>query len=102
MNTFEPSDDINQDKPVVNAGWTRNWYIAPSGTKKNARIVYTSFGASEDLLGADGRRFMVNACLWAGGWDDKISDDLDVSIVGGIRAQSVYDRGLFLRERKTA
>lgn len=82
LNTFGPSDDLNKDKPVVNAGWTRDHYVAPSGAKKKARIVYTSFGASEDLLDEDARRFLTNACLWAGGWEDKIAADLDVSLVG--------------------
>jgi len=82
LNTFGPSNDRNQDKPVVNAGWTRDHYVAPSGAKKIARTVYASFGASEDLLNEDARRFLTNACLWAGGWEDKITADLDVSLVG--------------------
>ena len=65
LSTFDPSDKINTAKPIVNAGWTRDWYVAPSGAKKNARIVYASFGASEDLLSEDGRRFLANACMWA-------------------------------------
>ena len=82
LNTFGPSDDINTEKPLVNAGWTRDSYVAPSGEKKDARVVYASFGASEDLLSEDTRRFLTNACLWAGGWEDAITADLDVSIVG--------------------
>ncbi|MDF1816814.1 MAG: hypothetical protein P1V20_31720 [Verrucomicrobiales bacterium] len=82
LNTFEPGDDINSDKPLVSAGWSRDFYIAPGGTKKDARVVYTSLGASEDLLDEDARRFLVNSSLWAGGWEDKITADLDVSIVG--------------------
>jgi len=97
LNTFGPSDEINTERPVVNAGWTRDWYIAPSGRKQNARVVYTSFGASEDLLDEDGRRFLTNACLWAGGWEDKITADLDVSIVGGF-APSPYSSGAFYYE----
>ncbi len=83
LNTFHASDDINQDKPVVNAGWAREHYVAPSGDKKTARVVYTSMGASEDLLDEDARRFLVNACLWAGGWEDKINSNLNVELVGG-------------------
>lgn len=97
LNTFGPSDDINKDKPIVNAGWTRDWYIAPSGKKKEARIVYTSFGASEDMLSEDSRRFLTNACLWAGGWEDEINADLDVSIVGKY-APSPYTSGAFFYE----
>ncbi|MFT7632060.1 MAG: hypothetical protein ACI87E_003107 [Mariniblastus sp.] len=94
LNTFHSSDDVNKDKPIVNAGWTRESYVAPSGDKKNARIVYTSFGASEDLLDEDGRRFMLNACLWAAGMEDKIKPNLDVSIVGEF-SPSAYTNGLY-------
>lgn len=94
LNTFEPSDEINPDKEVVCAGWTRDSYVAPSGAKKDARIVYTSFGASEDLLSEDGRRFMLNACLWAGGMEKEIKADMDVSVVGGFKP-SPYTTGAF-------
>lgn len=97
LNTFDPSDDINTDRPIVNAGWSRDWYVAPSGAKKNGRVVYASFGASEDLLSEDARRFLVNACLWAGGWEAQIAPDLDVSIVGEY-TPSPYSSGAFYYE----
>ncbi|MEM9644537.1 MAG: hypothetical protein AAF989_06055 [Planctomycetota bacterium] len=97
LNTFEPSDDINTEKPIVNAGWTRDSYTAPSGNSKDARIVYTSFGASEDLLNANARRFLVNACLWAGGWEKQIKDDLNVDLVGGY-FPTPYGNGSFFSE----
>lgn len=100
LNTFKPSDDINTEKPIVCAGWTRDSYIAPSGTKKEARIVYTSFGASEDLYSEDARRFLVNACLWSGGWDDKIKPNLDVSLVGGFRPSPYTTGALFFENVK--
>lgn len=82
LNTFEPSDDVNQDKPKVSAGWTRDHYVAPSGDKKDARVAYFSYGASEDLLDEDTRRCFANACLWALGMEDQINAELDMSIVG--------------------
>ena len=82
LKTFHTSDEAHPDKPIVNGGWTRESYVAPSGDKKDGRIVYASFGASEDLLDEDCRRFYANACLWACGMEDKIKPDLDVSIVG--------------------
>lgn len=97
LNTFGPSDDINDEKPLVNAGWTRDSYTAPSGAQKDARVVYTSFGASEDLLSEDGRRFFVNACLWVMGMEDAIKPNLDVSIVGDY-APSPYSSGAFFYE----
>ncbi len=93
LNTFHASNDINIEKPVVNAGWTRDSYLAPSGDTKNARVVYASYGASEDLLSEDGRRFLVNACLWAGGWEDKIKPKLNVEVVGGF-SPSAYNNGI--------
>lgn len=97
LNTFGASDDINKDKPIVSAGWTRNGYTAPSGSRKTGRVVYTSFGASEDLLSEDGRRFMVNACLWAAGLENAITPDLNVAIVGGFKP-SPYTTGAFFYE----
>lgn len=96
LNTFGPSEDKNADKPIVNAGWTRDHYVAPSGATKEARVVYTSYGASEDLLDEDGRRFLVNASLWALGLEAEITADLDVSIVGGFQP-APYTTGAFFR-----
>lgn len=96
LNTFGPSDDLHTESPVVNAGWTRDSYTAPSGEKKDARIVYTSFGASEDFLDENARRFLVNACLWAGGLEKEITDTLDVSPVGGFEP-SPYSSQAFFR-----
>ncbi len=82
LKTFHTSDEAHPDKPIVNGGWTRESYVAPSGEKKDGRIVYASFDASEDMLDEDCRRFYVNACLWACGMEDKIKTDLNVDIVG--------------------
>lgn len=97
LNTFGPSDDINSDRPAVNAGWTRDSYVAPSGSTKDARVVYTSFGASEDMLDEGGRRFLVNACMWACGLGDQIKADLDVDIVGDY-VPSPYNGAAFYYE----
>jgi hypothetical protein len=96
LNTFEPSDDINTEKPIVNAGWTRNSYRAPSGEVKEARVVYTSYGASEDFLDESARRFLVNACFWACGLESEIKADLDVGVVGVFRPYP-YTTGAFFR-----
>ncbi|MEM9479005.1 MAG: hypothetical protein AAGA58_05000 [Verrucomicrobiota bacterium] len=96
LNTFGPSKDINTELPAVNAGWTRDHYIAPSGEKKEARVVYTSYGTSEDLFDDGSRRFLVNACFWAAGMEDKISPDLNVDFVGEF-SPSPYTTGAFNR-----
>lgn len=97
LNSFGPSGDINQDKPLVNAGWTRDSYTAPSGAKKQARVVYTSFGAAEDLLSDGARRFLVNSCFWAVGLEDKIERRMDVSVVGRYQP-TPYGFNLFFNE----
>jgi len=96
LNTFGPSKDINKEKPVVNAGWTRDGYVAPSGAKKKARVVYASYGASEDVLDENARRFLINASFWALGLEDKITADLDASIVGKFQP-APYTTGSFYR-----
>jgi hypothetical protein len=96
LNTFGPSKEINKDRPVVNAGWARDSYVAPSGAEKKARVVYTSFGASEDVLDENARRFLINASFWAIGLDDKITADLDASIVGKFQP-APYTTGSFYR-----
>ena len=93
LTTFEPSEAISPDHPVVNAGWTRDFYVAPSGAKRSARVVYGSFGTSEDFLDPDARRFALNACLWAIGMEGDIRPDLDVSIVGGFDPSPNSSRG---------
>ena len=100
LNTFEPSDEIKADKPIVNGGWTRDHYIAPSGDKKQARVVYTSMGASEDIVSKDARRFLVNAILWAGGWEQHIKPDLDVSIVGNYSPTPYRNGGYYYKDLK--
>lgn len=102
LNTLGPSDDVNSEKPVVNAGWARQQYIAPSGASKAARVVYASFGASEDMLSEDARRFLVNACFWGCGMEDAIRDDLDVSIVGGYHPSPYMGGDLFYEGVKPA
>lgn len=97
LNTFGPSGDINTEKPIVNVGWTRKSYTAPSGDKKNARVVYASFGASEDMLVDHARRFLVHSCLWAVGLEKEIKRKMDVSIVGTY-SPSPYNGGAFYYE----
>lgn len=97
LSTFGPSEEISPDHPLVNAGWSRESYTAPSGTKKDARVVYASFGTSEDMLDEDARRFAVNASFWALGMEDKIDPAMDVSVVGGFEP-SPYSTRAFYRK----
>lgn len=98
LKTFHHSTELDPEKETVNAGWARNHYIAPSGTKKEARVVYTSFGASEDLKDESSRRFLVNSVYWALGLEDHIKVDSKVDFVGGFNP-SPYTTGAFFREK---
>jgi len=100
LNTFESSEDINKDKAKVNAGWSRDHYIAPSGEKKAARVVYTSIGASEDLKDANTRRFLVNSCLWAAGMEKSITPELNVDLVGGFDPSAYCTSALYREDVK--
>ena len=66
------------------------------GVDEEARVVYTSFGASEDVLDENARRFLINASFWAMGLEDKITADLDASIVGKFQP-APYTTGSFYR-----
>jgi hypothetical protein len=97
LDTFEPGDKLQEGKEAVNAGWARDFYVAPSGEKKEARVVYSSFGASEDLKDESARRFLINSTYWALGLEDQIKADSEVSFVGGYNP-SPYTTGAFFRE----
>ena len=97
LNTFEPSDDVNTEKSIVSAGWARDWYTAPSGEKKTARMVYVSFGASEDLLSEDARRLFVNACLWAEGMENAIKTRFGCQRCWRIPSESLHNWCFLLR-----
>ncbi len=102
LETFEPSDEIASNKPPVTAGWMREVYTAPSGAQKNSRTVYTSFGASEDLLDEDARRFLLNSSLWAMGLEEQISPSLNVEIVGTYHCSPYTTGALFFSGVKPA
>ncbi len=95
LKTFERSDNVNTQKPEVNAGWTRDSYTAPSGEKKDARVFYTSIGASEDFLDASSRRYFVNAAFWCMGMEKDITPELKVDIVGGFEPSAYMTDALY-------
>lgn len=95
LNTFHPSED-KSSQPIVNAGWTRDYYRAPSGEKKEARVMYSSIGPSEDFLDPKARRFMLNSILWGLGLEEKITPELNVDLVSPFQP-SAYCTGSFYR-----
>jgi hypothetical protein len=58
-------------------------YEGESGPGKGKHIVFHSTqGASQDFLGDNYRRMIVNGVLWAFGLEKEIKADLDISFVG--------------------
>ena len=102
LKTLPPGGEDNKEKPPVSAGWTRDFYIAPSGDKKDERIVYLSFGASEDLYDHNARRCLANACLWAIGMEDKIKSDMNVDLVGDFAPTPFTTGALYVEGVKPA
>ncbi len=100
LDKLAPGGEPVKEKPLVSAGWTREFYVAPSGDKKEARVVYLSFGASEDLFDEDARRSFTNACLWAAGMEDEIKPDLNVEHVGGFAPSSFTTGALYYENVK--
>lgn len=81
----QPLDGMSEDSPVAKdlkaapGAWTRT-YRAKDG--RSGRTFTSTYGASDDLLNADYRRSLVNACFWAAGLEDKILADLEIRFVG--------------------
>ena len=76
-------DDVplegKKNDPMMPVAWTKS-FETESG--KKARVFNTTMGASQDLVAEGSRRMMVNAVYWCLGMEDKITPELNVSIVG--------------------
>jgi len=68
-----------QNEPMMPVAWIKTY----TGSKgKTNRIFTTTMGASQDLESAGLRRLLVNATYWGLGWEEKITPDSNVDIVG--------------------
>ena len=74
-----PESSVNWEKSVMPMAWTKDYQM--EGGKKG-KVFTTTMGASVDLISADLRRLIVNAVFWGLDIPDKITADMDVSIVG--------------------
>lgn len=74
MNRDDAVVDDERNDPMMPIGWTR--------TYRDARVFCTTMGAATDFASEGVRRMIVNATFWAVGLDDKITPQLDVSVVG--------------------
>lgn len=74
---MNPDDQVVDDKrndPMMPIGWTSSY--------KGGRVFTSTMGAATDFSSEGVRRMVVNATYWCLGLDDKITVDLDVSLVG--------------------
>ena len=92
----QPLKGMKQDSPAdetmkpVPAAWTRSY----EGDSGNVGRVFTStYGASSDIENDGYRRLLINGCLWAGGLEDAIVADADVSFVGPFNATWARGKG---------
>ena len=59
--------------------WVKSYSVEDG---PHGKVFTTTMGASTDLVSEGVRRMIINACYWAVGLEDEISEDLDVDIVG--------------------
>src|SRR5215471_17948141 len=79
---MKPTDKAvagKKNDPRMPIAWTKS-YKAESG--KTGKSFTTTMGASQDLESEGLRRLLVNACYWAIGMEDKISEKCKIDIVG--------------------
>jgi type 1 glutamine amidotransferase len=90
-----PKVEGKVNDPMMPVAWTKT-YSGSSGTM--GRVFTTTMGASEDLLFAGTRRMLVNACYWAVGMEEKITDQMKVDLVGTFKPSPFkfngYQKGL--------
>ncbi len=95
MTPDAPADTVKKELPVA---WYRT-YQGASG--RIGRVFTTTHGASEDLLNEGFRRMLVNACLWAAGWEASIRPTGNVSLVGPYQP-TTYNFNGFVKGMKPA
>lgn len=88
----EPVTDKRND-PMMPIAWTR--------TYKGGRIFTTTMGAATDLENEGLRRLLVNASLWCVGREDKITPELNVSVVGEYKP-SPFGFGTYVKGKTPA
>lgn len=87
-----------RNEPMMPIAWTRS-YKSASG--KTGRVFTTTMGAASDLPNEGLRRLLVNAVYWAVGMEDKITDKLNVQLVGDY-APTPFKFGGYIKGRKPA
>ena len=98
MKPNDPAVEGDKNTPMMPVAWTKT-YKGSSGT--TARVFTTTMGSSTDLENEGVRRMLVNATLWSVGLEDKITDKLNVGIVGDYKP-SPFKFGGYVKGKKPA
>jgi type 1 glutamine amidotransferase len=98
MKPTDPPAEGNQNNPMMPVAWTKT-YKGESG--KVGRVFTTTMGSSTDLENEGVRRLLVNATFWALGLEGKITDKLNVAIVGEYKP-SPFKFGGYVKGKKPA
>ncbi len=68
-----------KNEPMMPVAWTKS-YTGKAG--KTARVFTTTMGSSTDFESTGVRRMLINATYWALGMEDRITDSLNIDLVG--------------------
>lgn len=79
-----------KNDPMMPVAWVKT-YQSPEG--KVGRVFTTTMGSSTDLASAGLRRLLVNAALWAVGFEDKIDPGASVDVVGAFEPRPFGFKG---------
>ncbi|MEX0669579.1 MAG: ThuA domain-containing protein [Pirellulales bacterium] len=71
--------DAKKNEPMMPVAWVKTYSVEGGPT---GRVFTTTMGAATDLASEGMRRLLVNACYWATGLEDKISEKAVVDVVG--------------------
>ena len=98
MKPGDPALEGPKNDPMMPVAWTKS-YKSESG--KTARIFTTTMGSSTDLESQGVRRLLVNATFWAVGLEEKITDKLNVDVVGDYKPTAFGFKG-YVKGKKPA
>ncbi len=98
MKPNDPAVEGEKNSPMMPVAWTKSY---KSNSGKTARVFTTTMGSSTDLENEGVRRMLVNATLWSVGLEDKITDKLNVSIIGDYKP-SPFKFGGYVKGKKPA
>lgn len=81
---------VDPNDPMMPIAWIKT-YAGADG--KQGRVFCSTIGASTDLSAEGTRRLLINACYWALGLEDKISEKSNVELVGDYQPSAFKNNG---------